>query len=211
MSDLLKSILPAIPEAFFHRIEERMTESAAIARRQAERTPPDSPAHRMRLGTTRYFERGEALRRSAEDVGMPWRYEYVNTHPFILVTSNQFLLGHTKVDHWGDPVEDKEYKQTLARSNPGDGRQLSLWDDSDPDADQYAVVVVLYARPGTGQDETVPMRLGFGVPTRDLQGWSLLVTFEQLFAAYADQSVQPIDKARPVLKQSRQRKDNPVR
>lgn len=208
MSDLLKSVLPAIPEQFFRRLEERMTENTAIAHRQAERTPPDSPAHRMRLGTTRYFERAEALRRSAEDVGMPWRYEYVNTHALVLAECGDLLISHAKVDHWGAPIEDKDYKQALARNNPDDGKQLTLWDETDPRGGLFAVLVVLYARPGSGEDETVPMRLGFGVPTRDLHGWHVLMTLDQLYAAYANQKLPPLDKARPVLKQRRQRKHN---
>jgi hypothetical protein len=200
MPDLLKLTLAAIPEAFFHRIEARMTACTAIAYRQAVRTPPDVPAHRMRLGTTRYFERGEAFRLSAEDVGMRYRHEYVNTHAFALALSGRFLITHAKVAHWGDPIEDKEYKQALARHNPCDGEQLALWNDNDPDAGIFAVVVVRYAEPGSGQDESLPTRIGFGVPTRDLKGWHLLRTLEQLYAAYADQAPQVVDRARPVLK-----------
>jgi hypothetical protein len=46
----------------------------------------------------------------------------------------------------------------------------------------------------------VPLRLGFGIPTWDLRGWHLLKTFDQLYAAYADLTDQPRDRARPVLK-----------
>jgi hypothetical protein len=209
MPDLLKLTLATIPEAFFHRIEARMTSCTAIAYRQAVRTPPEVPAYRMRLGTTRYFERSEAFRLSAEDVGIPCRHEYVNTHAFPLALSGHFLITHAKVAHWGEPIEDKDYKQALARHNPSDGEQLALWDDTDPDAGVFAVVVVRYAEPGSGQDESVPMRIGFGVPTRDLKGWHLLLTLEQLFAAYADQVPQLVDQARPVLKAKRGRMDSP--
>lgn len=118
------------------------------------------------------------------------------------------LIGHAKVDHWGDPLEDKEYKQVLARNNPSDGRQLALWDDIDPAGGLFAVILVRYAQPGRGQDETVPLRLGFRVPTRELQGWHLLMALEPLYAAYANQIVQPPDRAPPVLKARQQRKDN---
>ncbi len=100
MSDLLDTILPAIPETFFRRLEERMNDGAAIAHQQALRTPPHLPAHRMRLGTTRYFERGEALRLSAEDVGLSHRFVTVNTHAEILVTSGPAQLG------FGVPTRD---------------------------------------------------------------------------------------------------------
>ena len=103
-----------------------MNDGAAVAHRQALRTPPHLPAHRMRLGTTRYFERGEALRLSAEDVGLSHRFVTVNTHAEILVTSGPVLIMHAKADLWGDPIEDKEYKLELACHNPGDGKQLSL-------------------------------------------------------------------------------------
>jgi hypothetical protein len=65
---------------------------------------------------------------------------------------------------------------------------------------------VQYAHPGTEQDETVPMRLGFGVPTRDLKGWHLLQPLDQLYAAYADRTGRVLDQARPVLKRSRERR-----
>lgn len=200
MPDLLHSALAAIPEDFFHRIEERMCTCTLTAYEQAVRTPPETPSHRMRLGTTRYFERGEAFRLSAEDVGMRYRFEQVNTHAFALAMSGHFLITHAKVDHWGDPIEQKEYKQTLARNNPCNGDQLALWDDCDPDAGILAVIIVLYARPGTGQDESLPMRLGFGIPTRDLKGWHLLKTLDQLYAAYAEHASRPLDRARPTLK-----------
>lgn len=206
MADLLDSILAAIPETFFRRIEERMNDGAAIAHRQALRTPPHLPAHRMRLGTTRYFERGEALRLSAEDVGLSHRFVTVNTHAEILVTSGPVLIAHAKADHWGDPIEDKEYKLELACHNPGDGAQLTLWEEPAPDSGIFAVVVVQYARPGTEQDETVPTRLGFGVPTRDLRGWHLLKPLEQIYAAYADRTGRLLDQARPVLKRHRDRR-----
>jgi hypothetical protein len=205
MSDLLEPILSAIPESFFRRVEERMTDGAAVAHRQALRTPPQVPAHRMRLGTTRYFERAEALRLSAEDVGLSHRFAMVNTHAEILVTSGPVLITHAKVDHWGDPIEDKEYKLELACHNPGDGQQLALWEESDLDPGLLAVVVVQYAQPGVGQDETVPRRLGFGVPTRDLQGWHLLETLDALYAAYADRTGRVLDQARPVLKRRQDR------
>lgn len=205
MPDLLQSALAAIPEDFFHRLEERMSTCTAIAHQQAVRTPPEEPTHRMRLGTTRYFERGEAFRLSAEDVGMRYRYEYVNTHAFALAMSGNFLITHAKVDQWGDPIEEKEYKQALAHNNPSNGEQLALWDDCDPSAGIFAIVVVLYAQSGTEQDQTLPMRIGFGVPTRDLKGWHLLKTLDQLFAAYANRRSQPLDRARPVLKQHQDR------
>jgi hypothetical protein len=206
MSDLLDSILAEIPETFFRRIEERMNDGAAIAHRQALRTPPHLPAHRMRLGTTRYFERGEALRLSAEDVGLSHRFVTVNTHAEILVTSGPVLIAHAKADHWGDPIEDKEYKLELACHNPGDGEQLTLWEEPAPASGILAVVVVQYARPGTEEDETVPTRLGFGVPTRDLRGWNLLKPLEQIYAAYADRTGRLLDQARPVLKRNRDRR-----
>jgi hypothetical protein len=205
MPDLLKSALVAIPEAFFHRIEERLSACTAVAYEQASRTPADAPAHRMRLGQTRYFERGEAFRRSVEDIGMRYRYEQVNTHSFALAMSGHFLITHAKVDRWGDPIEDKEYKQALARNNPSNGEQLALWDDTDPDAGIFAVVLVIYAQPGSAQDQTLPMRIGFGVPTRDLKGWHLLKTLDQMYAAYASEIPQPLDRARPVLKRARGR------
>jgi hypothetical protein len=207
MPDLLDAALAAIPEEFFHRLEERMSACSATAYEQAVRTPPETPSHRMRLGTTRYFERGEAFRLSVEDVGMRYRFEQVNTHAFALAMSGNFLITHAKVDHWGDPIEQKEYKQTLARNNPCNRDQLALWDDCDPDAGILAVIVVLYARPGTEQDETVPLRLGFGIPTRDLKGWHLLKTLDQLYAAYAEHARQPIDRARPMLKRHQDRAD----
>ncbi len=200
MRDLLQSALTAIPEDFFHRLEERMTLCTASAYEQAARTPPETPAHRMRLGTTRYFERGEAFRLSAEDVGMRYRYEQVNTHAFVLAASGHFLITHAKIDHWGDPIEQKEYKQALALHNPSDSEPLPLPPTADPANPFLGIVVVLYARPGTGQDETLPMRLGFGIPTRDLRGWHLLKTLDQLFAAYADLHQRPLDRARPQLR-----------
>ncbi|WP_462321055.1 hypothetical protein [Halochromatium sp.] len=204
MPDLLQSALAAIPEEFFHRLEERMSTCTTIAHQQAVRTPPETPAHRMRLGTTRYFERGEAFRLSAEDVAMRYRYELVNTHAFALAMSGNFLITHAKVDRWGDPIEEKEYKQALAQNNPSNCEQLALWDECDPNAGIVSIVVVLSAQPGSEQDETLPMRIGFGVPTRDLKGWHLLKTLDQLFAAYADRRAQPLDRARPVLKSDRQ-------
>ncbi|MEA3641880.1 MAG: hypothetical protein VBE63_18365 [Lamprobacter sp.] len=207
MSDLLQSALAAIPEDFFHRLEERMCSCTATAYEQAVRTPPETPSHRMRLGTTRYFERGEAFRLSAEDVSMRYRFEQVNTHAFALAMSGNFLITHAKINHWGDPIEQKEYKQTLARQNPTGGDQLRLWNDQTPDAVILALIVVLYARPGSGQDETLPMRLGFGIPTRDLKGWHLLKTLDQLYAAYAEYARQPLDRARPTLKFQQVRAD----
>jgi hypothetical protein len=200
MPDLLQSALTAIPEAFFHRLEERMTLCTASAYEQAARTPPETPAHRMRLGTTRYFERGEAFRLSAEDVGMRYRYEHVNTHSFALAMSGHFLITHAKVDHWGDPIEQKEYKQALARHNPSDSEPPPVAHTGDAANPLLAIVIVLYARPGTGQDESLPMRLGFGIPTCDLKGWHLLKTLDQLFAAYADLHQRPLDRARPRLR-----------
>lgn len=184
-----------------------MCTCTATAYEQAVRTPPETPSHRMRLGTTRYFERGEAFRLSAEDVGMRYRFELVNTHAFALAMSGNFLITHAKVDHWGDPIEQKEYKQTLARNNPCHGEQLALWEECDPDAGILAVIVVLYARPGTGQDETLPLHLGFGIPTRDLRGWHLLKTLDQLYAAYAEHASRPLDRARPTLKLLQDRAD----
>lgn len=206
MADLLETILPAIPETFFRRLEERMNDGAAVAHSQALRTPPHLPAHRMRLGTTRYFERGEALRLSAEDVGLSHRFVMVNTHAEILVTSGPVLITHAKADHWGDPIEDKDYKLELACHNPGDGEQLTLWDEADPAAGILAVVVVQYARPGSEQDETVPTRLGLGVPTRDLRGWHLLKPLDQIYAIYADRTGRVLDRARPVLKRKSDRR-----
>lgn len=203
MSDLLQSALAAIPEAFFHRLEERMSSCTATAYEQAARTPPNIPAHRLRLGTTRYYERGEAFRLSAEDVGMRYRFEQVNAHAFALAMSGHFLITHAKVDHWGDPIEQKEYKQTLARHNPRTGAQLSLWDECDPDAGILALILLLYARPDSDQDPSLPMRLGFGIPTRDLKGWHLLKTFDQLYLAYAVHARQPQDRAWPRFKRSR--------
>ncbi len=161
----------------------------------------------MRLGTTRYFERGEAFRLSAEDVGMRYRYEQVNTHAFVLATSGHFLITHAKVDHWGDPIEQKEYKQALARHNPSDSEPLPLPHTADPANPFFGIVVVLYARPGTGQDETLPMRLGFGIPARDLRGWHLLKTLDQIFAAYADLHHRPFDRARPRLRPQQDQAD----
>jgi len=201
MPDLLESALAAIPEDFFHHLEERMQTCTLVAHEQAARTPPAVPAHRIRLGTTRYYERGEAFRMSVEDVGMRFRYEQANTHRFMLALCGRFLITHAKIDRWGDPLEQKDYKQALARNNPGDGEQLALWDNRDLDSGILAIVLVLYARSGSGQDETLPMRLGFGIPTRDLRGWHLLKTFDQLYAAYTECAGQPVDRARPRLKQ----------
>ncbi|MFP4278856.1 MAG: hypothetical protein ACLFQI_02525 [Halochromatium sp.] len=200
MSDSLQSVLTAIPEAFFHRLEERLTQCTAVAYRQAQRTPPDAPAYRMRLGNARYFERAEAFRRSAEDIGLHYRYEHVNTHAFALATSGPFRITHAKVEHWGDPIEQKEYKQALARHNPSSGEPGARRPETDPDSPLFAVVLVLYARPGTGQDETIPMRLGFGIPTCDLRGWHLLKTLDALYLAYAERAPKTLDQARPVLR-----------
>jgi hypothetical protein len=207
MSDLLQSALAAIPEEFFHRLEERMCACTATAYEQAMRTPPDTPSHRLRLGTTRYYERGEAFRLSAEDVGMRYRFEQVNTHAFALAMSGQFLITHAKVDHWGDPIEQKEYKQTLARHNPCSGKQLALWNELDPDVGILAIILVLYARPESDQDPCLPLRLGFGIPTRDLKGWHLLKTLDELYAAYAEHARQPLDRAWPRFKQHPVRAD----
>ena len=94
MADLLDTLLPAIPETFFRRLEERMNDGAAVAHTQALRTPAHLPAHRMRLGTTRYFERGEALRLSAEDVGLSHRYVMVNTHAEIGKCQGSCRINH---------------------------------------------------------------------------------------------------------------------
>ena len=134
----------------------------------------------------------------------------VNTHAEILVLSGPVLITHAKVDQWGDPIEDKEYKLALACHNPGDGQQLALWSEIDPDPGLLAVVVVQYAQPGAGQDETVPKRLGFGVPTRDLKGWHLLKPLDALYAAYADRGGHVLDQARPVLKLVRDQHGTPV-
>lgn len=154
MSDLLHAALTAIPEAFFHSLEERMHTCTLVAHAQAARTPPEVPAHRMRLGTTRYYERGEAFRQSIEAVGMCYRFEQANTHRFMLALCGRFLITHAKIERWDDALEPKEYKQALAGHNPGPAGQLALWDDcdpDDPDADILAIVLVRYARPGADQ------------------------------------------------------------
>ncbi len=50
------------------------------------------------------------------------------------MTSGPVLITHAKADHWGDPIEDKDYKLELACHNPGDGEQLTLWEEADPAA-----------------------------------------------------------------------------
>ena len=88
----------------------------------------------------------------------------------------------------------------MARNNPSSGEQVATQHETDPDAPLFAVILVLYARPGTGQDETIPMRLGFGIPNCDLRGWHLLKTLDALYLAYAEHAPKTLDQARPVLK-----------
>jgi hypothetical protein len=209
MSNLLKSILDEIPEELFRRVVERMTACSVVASQQALRTPPEIPTHRMRLGNCRYFERGEAIRLSADDVGLPCRYDQVNTHPVGLVLAGRFMIGHAKLDHWGDPIEDKDYKQELAKDNPRGGEQLPLWEDGDIGSSIFAVVVLVYPLPDSGQDESIPAKMGLGVPTPDLKDWHLLMSFDELFAAYADHKQHLTDKARPRLRRDQQQTHEP--
>jgi hypothetical protein len=202
MSRWLQATVDAVPESFFRLVAEKATAGAAAAYEQASRTPTDDPTHGHRLGGTRYHERNKMLSESAlATPGFELWPRMHKSHAYPLAAVPPYLVSHAKVEKWGDPIEAKDYKLDLAVCNPGPVGQLSLFPPDERGGEVFAVIVVQY-HPPRG-DQSVPLRIGFGVPTGDLSGWVWLATLEELFAAYRNREARLSDRARPTLKRVR--------
>ncbi|MCG6940873.1 MAG: hypothetical protein LJE69_06455 [Thiohalocapsa sp.] len=210
MSDVLEFVAADIPREVWLQAQDLLTASCPAAVRRIGGKPVDNPTYVHELGTQRFWTRAnaiEALGRLCAGEGVELVYLMAGSMPLPHLRIGRFVVGHTRLSPWRGSVEDKDYKLELAKHNPPDGRQGSLFSAScqhvhDP---MYGLLCIEY--PEATEDPSVPAKIGFGVPTSTLDDWVMLTTLDELLTFPAHDDILS-DKAYPVLRRAQRDSKN---
>lgn len=198
--DLQTQIIDSIPKNFFLAVQQEMAVAYETAGRETARTSAGRPLYPHRLGHTRHFERQEALRRAADSAQLGWRDMRAGNYPYLVVEAPHFRIAEIKADFFGDLPKDSDHRLNLASANPFNGQtQISFLPCFTQDSGEPMLAYVFILNPVKDDD---PLRIGFGIPTANLDDWVYLIYVDKLLEAYEEQAELPVqeDKAKPSLK-----------
>ncbi len=198
---MFERILASFPRSFFTHLVEHVQEAYETAYRHAHEAMGDQALYARCLGSNRHFQREKALKRAAEAAGLAYK-EFNGRYPHILVTAGRFQVMEVKVDRWGDLPREADCRKTLAAANPFTATQQDLF----PDPDRGDLLACVVVENPSAQEQVLPQRIGFGVPTANLDAWACLYPVGEILAAYTDRETDRlIDRARPKLRVSKAR------
>ncbi|MCW8828626.1 MAG: hypothetical protein OQK94_06180 [Gammaproteobacteria bacterium] len=198
---ILNKVVNAFPREFFLQVEEQLNEAYLRARHNGV-TLDGRPLYPYAVGHQRHVLRQEALKTAAELADLACRDVRPCGYPQVLVECADFRLTEIKVAHWGDLPKRSSQNLSLVEANPMVGASMpSLFNyevGSEP-LQGYIVIV----NPKHSDTEGLPDKVGFGVPTANLDDWVILEPIEVILAAYTSigsDEEQQHDRAVPRLR-----------
>ena len=184
--DLVEYIANRTPQDFLQRAIESLEAAYFHAYRDSETY--EEPERRRIQGQIRHYRQNEALRQSAENVGMVW--VAAETDPkgerYPLVSSKGVIYGRIGVNFTDRTPRFAKHRRAIAALNSR--LEPINFDLFHPPVERPAdglgvLLVTVNPHPRASQEKPAGIRVG--VPYSNCKGWHLFESVESVMAAYA--------------------------